>query len=179
MHHRYLPLAALLAIALPRTRAEAQHPQSREGFWFNIGLGVGSLGCSDCGGEREIGPTGGLALGGTLSNQWLLGAFSNGWSKTEDGVTITAGTLVVGARLYPSPSSGFFIVGGVGIGRIDVDLGEFGSAGETGTGALLGLGWDIRLASTVSLTPFWNGAAIKVSDGDANFGQLGIGITIH
>jgi hypothetical protein len=44
---------------------------------------------------------------------------------------------------------------------------------------MLGLGWDIALSSKVSLTPFWNGSAMSNSNVDANFGQLGIGITVH
>ena len=175
----FLLFASIALVLVTPFAANAQNAQTREGFWFNLGLGVGSLGCSDCGDERETGATGGLALGGTISKQWLVGGFSNGWTKTVDGVTITAGTLVLGARFYPSPTGGFFLVGGIGIGRLDVEVPGFGSVGETGTGALLGLGYDVRLASNVSMTPFWNGAAIKVSGGDANFGQLGIGITIH
>jgi len=30
------------------TSAAAQHPQTRDGFWFNGGLGYGSLGCDNC-----------------------------------------------------------------------------------------------------------------------------------
>jgi hypothetical protein len=115
-------------------------PHTREGFWFNIGLGAGSLGCSDCD-ERTSGLSGGLALGGTINQNWLLGAFSNGWTKSEDGVTLTA---------------------------------------DNGSGTLLGVGWDLRVGKTVSLTPFWNGIGMSFSDGgDANFGQIGIGLTIH
>jgi hypothetical protein len=72
-----------------------------------------------------------------------------------------------------------FLLGGLGVGRLDIEIDGFGSAGETGSGAILGLGWDIRVAPNVSLTPFWNGIGIKVTDGDANFGQIGIGLTIH
>lgn len=180
MPRRWLKHLALIALVLATpVVANAQNAQTRQGFWFNLGFGVGSLGCSDCGDARETGATGGLALGGTISNKWLLGGFSNGWTKTADGVTITAGTLVLGARFYPSATGGFFFVGGIGIGTLSIDIPGFGSVSETGTGALLGLGYDVRLASNVSLTPFWNGAAVKVSGGDANFGQLGIGITIH
>ena len=178
MKTRLAAMAALLAVSLVTAgEARAQNPQTRDGFWFNLGLGAGSLGCSDCG-ARESGPSGGIALGGTLNKQWLLGVFSNAWTKSVDGLTLTVGTVVAGVRFYPSESSGFFFLGGLGLGRLDVAAGGE-SAGENGSGALLGLGWDIRVASNVSLTPFWNGAAVKVSGGDANFGQIGIGFTIH
>ena len=177
--HRLVPRLTLLALAVVTSAASAQTTSDRQGFWFNIGIGAGSLGCNDCGGERTTAPSGGLALGGTVSRQLLIGAFSNGWAKSEDGVTITAGTLVLGVRFYPSESSGFFLLGGIGLGRIDLAISGFGSAGETGTGALLGLGWDIPISRSVSVTPFWNGIGIATANSDANFGQIGIGLTIH
>jgi hypothetical protein len=172
------PLLTLLLLAVTTPGIHAQQPPKREGFFFNIGLGAGSLGCSDCD-ERVTGLSGGIALGGALNPQWTLGAFSNGWAKSVDGVTLTAGTLVLGARFYPAVESGFFLLFGLGLGAVELAAPGFGSASETGTGALFGLGWDVRIAEGVSLTPFWNGAGIAFSDGDANFGQLGVGFTIH
>src|SRR5882724_7100172 len=49
----------------------------------------------------------------------------------------------------------------------------------TGVAALLGLGYDIRVGRAVSLTPYWNGFALSYSGGDANVGQIGLGITVH
>ena len=56
---------------------------------------------------------------------------------------------------------------------------DFGSETETGFGALLGLGWDIRVGKNVSLTPFWNGFSANTYDLDANVGQVGLGLTLH
>ena len=53
------------------------------------------------------------------------------------------------------------------------------SGSETGVGLVLGLGFDIRVGTNVSLTPFWNGYAVRSSDTNANVGQLGLGITVH
>lgn len=172
-------LALSLALAAIPHRADAQAPQTREGFWFNIGLGAGSLGCSECDDERVNGLSGGIALGGTINQNWILGAFSNGWTKSEDGVSLTAGTLVFGARFYPSVESGFFLLGGIGVGSVDLQAPGIGSLSETGSGVLLGLGWDIRIAPGTSLTPFWNGVAVGSDGGNVNFGQLGLGLTIH
>ncbi len=174
---RSLLLVLLASVALANN-ARAQNPSSREGFWFNIGLGSGSLGCSDCT-DRISGLSGGIALGGTVSKTLLIGVFSNGWSKSESGATLTAGTLVAGVRWYPSETNGFHFVGGLGLGSVDLQLSGFGSNRESGAGALLGLGYDIPLGSAASLTAFWNGAAVTFQDGDANFGQIGLGITIH
>jgi Outer membrane protein beta-barrel domain len=175
----FLMLVALLipAQTFAQTSPTA-NKNARNGFWFNVGAGYGSLGCSDCSG-REGGFSGGLALGGSITQKVLLGAFGNGWSKSEDGVTVSAGSLVAGVRFYPSRVGGFFLTGGLGVGTVEVEIASLGSASETGFAALLGLGYDFRVGSNVSLTPFWNGVGINYSGGDANFGQLGVGVTIH
>ena len=161
--------------------ASAQYPQKREGFWFNIGLGYGSLGCQDCVG-RDGGLSGGLALGGTINDRLLLGVSSNAWTKSEQGVTLTVSAVTAAIRFYPSSTGGFFLLGGLGLGRIDVGASGGGfslNASTTGTGALIGLGYDFRIGANVSLTPFWNGFAGNFDNGDANVGQIGLGLTIH
>jgi hypothetical protein len=148
--------------------------QMREGFWFNGALGYGSLGCDGCL-DRANGLSGGLVFGGRLSDKWLLGVGTTGWSReTVFGESLTVGTLDARVRFYPSLSSGFFITGGLGIGSISVD-----GDGELGSGAVVGLGWDVRVGRMVSLTPFWNGFAVRTSSADANVGQIGLGITLH
>jgi hypothetical protein len=116
----------------------------------------------------------------TVSSQrLLLGVGTTGWTKSEDGVTISAGTLAATARFYTSEMGGFFLLGGLGLGTVDVGVAGIGSASETGAGVILDLGYDFRIAPSVSLSPFWNGVGINHSQGDANFGQLGIGVTVH
>jgi hypothetical protein len=156
----------------------AQRAQTRDGFWLSVGAGWGSLGCRECDG-REGAFSGNIALGGTLSQRWLLGVSSNGWTKSESGATLTAATLTAAVRFYPSATGGFFLTGGLGIGTLDVAISGLGSDSEVGGGALLGLGYDIRIGRNLSLTPFWNGVGIDTGNADANFGQIGIGITVH
>jgi hypothetical protein len=152
----------------------APQRQIRDGFWFNGGFGYGSLGCDACL-DRANGLSGGLVFGGTLGDKWLLGVGTTGWSReTVFGESLTVGTLDARVRFYPSLSSGFFITGGLGIGSISVD-----GDGEFGAGAVVGLGWDVRVGRMVSLTPFWNGFAVRTSSTDANVGQIGLGITLH
>lgn len=177
MRTAWAVLTFLVGFALA-DQVQAQHPQTRQGFWFHGGLGYGSLGCEDCG-EREGGLSGGLALGGTVNNKLLLGAGTTGWTKSEDGVTLTAGTLTALLRFYPSAALGFYILAGLGLGSIDIAVGGLGDASETGAGAVLGLGYDIRIGRNVSLTPFWNGVGISTENADANYGQIGLGVTVH
>lgn len=178
-HASRLVLAAVVALSVSvSSSVSAQNSQTRQGFWFNGGLGYGSLGCENCG-SREGALSGGLAIGGTLSQKVLLGAGTNGWTKSENGGTLTVGTLTALIRFYPSATGGFFLVGGLGLGSIHAEVNGIGSDTETGVGALVGLGYDIRVGQNVSLTPYWNGFAASTSNADANVGQLGLGVTVH
>jgi hypothetical protein len=158
--------------------SNADNRQLRRGFWFSGGLGYGSLGCEDCG-SREGGLSGGLQLGGSLSQKVLLGGATSGWTKDEGGATLTVGTVVALVRFYPSSTGGFFLLGGLGLGTVYAKVDGFGDATETGAGALLGLGYDARIGQNVSLTPFWNGFAVSTSASEANVGQIGLAVTVH
>jgi hypothetical protein len=168
-------LGLACALAVP---AGAQDPQLRQNFWFNFGLGYGSLGCDDCD-ERTGSATGILALGGTLSQKVILGGGLAGWSKDEGAGKLTVANLVAILRFYPSATGGFFLTGGLGVGSIRIEIDNVGSDTEQGFGALLGLGYDIRVGKSVSITPFLNGFGVRSDDVDANVGQIGVGITVH
>jgi outer membrane protein with beta-barrel domain len=166
------------ALAVSAASAHAQHKQVRDGFWFSGGLGYGSLGCDNCG-SREGGVSGDISVGGTISPRFLLGVGAAGWSKSDQGARLTVSTLDARVRFYPSRTSGLFLTGGIGLGTVRGDFGGGFSATETGVGTILGLGWDIRVARNTSITPYWNGFAMKNSNTDANVGQAGLAITLH
>jgi hypothetical protein len=175
-------VAVAAALAVCADSAEAQRSRAhnsnlRDGFWFSGGLGYGSLGCDGCD-SREGSLSADLSVGGTLSQRWLIGVGSSAWSKTEQGVRLTVATLDARVRFYPSTTGGFFLTGGIGAGSMRGDVGGI-SATETGVGTILGLGWDIRVAKNASVTPYWNGFAMKNDNADANVGQAGIAITLH
>lgn len=117
MKRRVLVAAILMAGCIVEPVSAQVRPQTRDGFFVGFGLGWGSLGCSDCDGEREPGLSGYFKLGGTVSDQLLLGFESNGWYKEEDGVTLSQGNLSAVAYLYPAPASGFFLKGGLACRR--------------------------------------------------------------
>jgi hypothetical protein len=156
----------------------AQHPQAREGLWFNAGLGLGSLSCNGCDATLS-GLSGGLSLGGRINDRLLVGVGTTGYYKSENGSALSVGTLDARLRFYPVLTSGFFLTGGVGLGTITAGVVGFGTQTESGVGVVLGLGWDIPIRSNLSLTPFWNGVGVRTSDANASIGQLGLGITLH
>ena len=162
----------------PSQPASPRLPLERDGFWFNAGFGYGSLGCDTCFGERAHGGSGGISMGGTVSDRLLLGGGTTGWYRSEDGAWISASTFDFRVRFYPSRTSGFFLNGGIGLGSVSIGIGRT-AISETGVGAMLGLGWDVRVGRNVSLTPFWNGSGISTDTANVNFGQVGLGITVH
>jgi len=173
-----VPATSARAATAARVRAGGG-VAAREGFWINVGLGAGSMGCEGCD-DRVTGPSGNLALGGSLGGgQVLLGLFVNSWTKSEDGATLTTGTVTGGFRLYPSHSNGFFFTGGVGVGTVELDTNDFGSANDVGAGAMVGLGYDIRVGRAISVTPFVNGVGVSIEGNTANFVQAGLGVTWH
>jgi hypothetical protein len=180
-------LLILTALSLSVTTLDAQgiadsgsgKPQTREGFWIGFGLGAGSLGCDECSGERETAFSGNFKLGGTINPHFLLGAETNGWYKSENGVTIQYGNLSAVAYYYPSVTSGFYLKGGLGLASLSLDIDEFGSDSETGTGAVLGLGYDARVGRNFSLTPYVKFMGGSFDGGSANVVQYGLGFTWH
>jgi hypothetical protein len=92
---------------------------------------------------------------------------------------LTVSTLDARVRFYPSTTGGVFLTAGIGVGQVRGDFGGGFSATETGLGTVLGLGWDIRVAKNTSITPYWNGFAMKNNNTDANVGQAGIAVTLH
>ena len=150
----------LLFITLGSSAAWAQRPQTRQGFWIGVGFGGGSArgGCEGCDFNAGSGATGYLKLGATLSPRLLVGADVTSWvGKAEDAglgtADVTVGFVTAAVYWYPSPSSGLFLKGG---------LGYFALAGDANTGEdlesasaalVLGIGYDIRVARMLSLSP--------------------------
>ena len=169
----------------------AQHPQVRNGFWIGFGFGYGSSNVSCDGwpsGSRESGGAGFIKLGGTLNDKVLLGGEINAWTKSESGVTADLGNVSFAGYLYPQPKSGFFVKGGVGFAT--TRLHNSGTAEASGFGFVLGLGYDIRVGTNISITPVGN--FYFGSDGDLkesgttletgwkhNVYDFGLGITFH
>lgn len=195
-------LTATLTIAVLATPTVAQDsPAPREGFWFNVGLGVGSTGieCAACGStDRSSGFSGNLRLGGTINPQLLWGVGTNGWTKSEDGADGTIGALSGLLVFYPSQSTDFWMQGGLGVMRLTVDgydpsVGNL-TVSSTSFSVIFGVGYDIRIGSNSSISPFLNylhsaggsmtvealGTSVETDeDVNPNILQFGLGFSIH
>lgn len=173
-----LSAACLAVLTLFTGSLRAQGDPQRDGMWVSVGLGGGSLACDRCG-PRLSGLAGQLAVGGTVGGRWLIGVGTNGWTKSTAGATLTMNSLTAQARYYPTADARLFFLGGLGVGSLRLGLAQYGSPDATGASALLGLGYDIRLSHSTSLTAFWNAVAGSFDGSGANFGQLGLGLTHH
>ena len=162
---------ALLAILLATT-ANAQQAQTRQGFWIGGGLGYGSLGCEGC--DRVGAPSGYLKLGGTLRQNILIGVETNGWTKSEFGSRLTMGNVSGAVYWYPMTPNGLFVKGGAGYSVLDNSF-----SSTSGFGMLAGLGYDVRVAKNLSITPVANWFRGSFDGGAANVLQLGVGVTSH
>jgi hypothetical protein len=178
-------VALTLAAANPAD-ADAQNPQTRQGFFISFGVGGGSFGCEDCG-DRETGAAALIHLGGTLSPRLLLGADISGWSKSvEDSgggeARLTHANLTAALQFYPSAAGGFWLKGGIGTSTLRAEASGGGvtiSGDETGFGLTAGLGYDIRLGTNFSLTPYGSFSFGSIEGGSVNHAQLGLAATFH
>ncbi len=172
-------LASLLS--LPHTVSAQDNPQTREGFWIGLGLGWGSLGCSGCS-SRESSGAGVLKLGGTVNQQLLLGVESSAWTKEDSGVRLTHANVVFLGQFYPTAESGFFVQGGIGVSEFKASTSGSGisvSASDNGLGLTAGAGYDVRVGSNFSITPYGLYSWGNFDGGSADHFQLGAGVTWH
>jgi hypothetical protein len=153
-----LSVAAVFLLATP---VQAQRTANHEGFWISFGFGAGTAFGDDAfDGDSKFGGAGFLRMGGSPSQQLLIGGEIIGWGTDQDNVRIGRGALMFTAMYYPSPKGGFYLKGGAGFsGRTtewDIPVEGFTATikeehGGIGLGA--GLGYDIQLGRNFFLTP--------------------------
>jgi hypothetical protein len=169
-------LSALLTVLLATT-AFAQQAQTRQGFWIGGGLGYGSMGlsCDGCADTDRVGaPSGYLKLGTTIRQNILLGVETNAWTKSELGVRLTMANISGAVYWYPMATNGMFVKAGAGYSALDA-----GGGGTNGFGVLGGVGYDIRMTPSLSITPVANWFRGGFDGGSANVLQIGLGVTSH
>ncbi len=150
--------ALLLLAAAP---ASAQRTAVHQGYWISFGFGAGSAFGDDAfDGDSKFGGAGFLRMGGSPSQQLLIGGEMIGWGTDQDDVQIGRGALMFTALYYPSPKGGFYLKGGAGFaGRsaewtVQVDGFEATiKDDQAGIGLGVGLGYDIQLGGNFFLSP--------------------------
>src|SRR6476661_8474267 len=147
---------AAAAQEAPRGLVEV-HDSERAGFWGALGLGAGGEAFDLRDGLGYSGdlyrPTVSLRLGGTPNRYLRLGGEILGWIDDQGHRTESITSLLFITQLYPAPSTGLYLKGGLGLGRNQVDFDDGFGVGDTGFAGLLGAGWELRLGPRWYLNP--------------------------
>jgi hypothetical protein len=140
----------------PRGLVEV-HDSQRHGFWAGLGVGAGAeafdlrdgLGYS----ADLYRPTVSVRLGGTPSQYLRLGGEILGWIDDQGNRTESITSVLFISQFYPAPATGFYLKGGLGLGRNQVDFDNGFGVGDTGFAGLLGAGWEVRVGRRWYLNP--------------------------
>ena len=196
MNRLFLAAICLVCFVTPVT---AQHPNTRQGFWYGFGFGAGSgqVHCDICNDQTGTDLTASARAGGTLSPSWLLGAELDGWTNSQDVVTRRSWTASAVALWYPWPAKGAYVKGGLGVtgyhASDSVDV-----LTTTQPGALLGIGYEWRVGKNYSINPYityqhslagdltfkhtednTTTTAVVADDASVSSLQFGVGLVIH
>jgi hypothetical protein len=189
-----MPIVVLaLGACLAGPLAAQGLPNSRQGFWIGAGLGAGSVGadCSSCPADRSTGFSGYLRLGGTVSPSLLVGAETNGWTHSESGQDQGMGFGSAVLYWYPGSTGALYLKLGLG-GMSYKSTGGADEVTATAGAATVGIGYEFRVQSNLSIALFLNSMAsaparFKVNgqvaptseDIRLNLVQVGMGLTWH
>jgi hypothetical protein len=132
-------------------------PNTRQGFWIGFGVGPGSVGadCRYCTTERTTGPSGYLRLGGTVSQNILIGGETNGWAHNEGGLNESMGFASAVLYWYPSRTGALYLKIGLGGMSYREDDGVDETTATAGAGCV-GVGYEFRVRPNMSITLFLN-----------------------
>jgi hypothetical protein len=164
----------------------------RQGFWIGLGAAAGSAGmeCNGCGSDRQGGGSGYIRLGGTLSPHWLLGGEIDGWARSESGTDMVLANVAITASWYPSRTGGFFLKFGLG-GLAYAEEAGSNKLEVAGASGIVGIGFDLPIGRSLSLTPFlnsiasskskvkFNGTELPGIEANPNLVQFGLALSWH
>jgi hypothetical protein len=141
----------------PPGLVEVKDVGSRRGFWLGLGLGAGgeSYDLRTGAGYSEVlyQPTVSLRLGGTVSQKLRLGGEVLSWINEQGHAVESLSSALFVAQFYPVSRLGFYLKGGLGIGRNAIDFDDGFDVGDTGFAALIGTGYELRLSRRFYLNP--------------------------
>lgn len=162
-------LAALLVVCAAPLAAQGRRglvevdPSARGGFWASIGgaAGIEKVDLKDGFGYSNslTNPVLQLKIGGTINQNWRLGAESFFWfnSYTDQATAVpikeTVGHVALIAQYYPSRTAGFFIKAGPGIAFNTFSPQGFDSDTRAGLSLTGGLGYEVRVGRNVAIVP--------------------------
>lgn len=174
-----IALAAALALPTSQLAGQGYH---RQGFWFGGGLGGGSTTGEESG--DETGPALYFRAGGTLSRGFLMGGDLLGWYWKSGEEELLRSSLSLVAIFYPIPQANLLLRGTAGFAHGETSrpssiAGIFEIDNQDGVSLGLGVGYDIRLSQTLSLTPNVDLVAYNFGGFNSGLAVLTLGMTWH
>jgi len=170
---RLLLLLSVAAVAPPAAAGPARPPGPAFGLSAGLGRGVVDYTLFDTpfAGERGRGPALGLCAAREFDAQFALGVRGLAWKRAfantdgdDETWTCTLGAAVLAWR---PGGGGFFVRGGPGWGRAEVEF-DYGSVKVTGArsgpAALLACGWTGEIGRGVSAGPSIEVGAIRLEN---------------
>ena len=152
-------VVATLATSLYAGNAVAgAYPHDHHGFFIGFNLGAGTAQIKNDGesSDHEWGGAGNFRLGGAVKNNLLLGAEFTGWTKDDNGNTVSLSSILFAVTYYPT-DQGFYLRGGAGFGgshfSTDLPNGSTLSKDESGFAMALATGYEWRLTKKFALGP--------------------------
>jgi hypothetical protein len=140
----------------------------RRGFWLGLGVGAGgeSYDLQPGTGYSSVlyRPTISVRLGGTVSQHLRLGGEVLSWINENGPAVESLSSALFVAQFYPAASTGFYLKGGLGIGRNAVDFEDGYGTGDTGFAGLVGAGYELRLGRRIYLNPVVDFVGHRYSD---------------
>jgi hypothetical protein len=185
MRVRTFGIVLALALLAP-SAAQAQRTANHQGYWISFGLGGGWSFDDSFFSDTRAGGAAQLRMGGTPSQQLLIGGELIAWTASEENTEVSRGNGHLVVLYYPSPRGGLFLKGGIGAAGRTVETevmvgGQLAtiSEDEGGFGLGAGLGYDIQLARNFFLTPAVDFLYQGISDDNSTLLLLTVGATWH
>lgn len=179
--HRNALLALLATFALSTSAlGQGYH---RQGVWFGAGLGYGTTSGEDTG--NESGPAAYLRVGGTVSQDFLLGGEALGWYWSSGDEELLRTSLSLVMVFYPLRRADLILKGAAGFAHAEskrpspVGGGILEVVRHDGFAMSLGVAYDVRVATTLSITPGVEVVANNFDGFNLGLALLTVGVTWH
>jgi len=163
------------------------NPNRRSGVWASLGAGAGveSFNAFDGFGWSN-GLWGGVVYGKaglTVGQNLTVGGEGQLWIHEFPDYRRTLGSIMIIGQLYPVARGGFFLKGGAGWTRDDLRLYYTPQSPvqteQNGWGWVAGVGYDVRIAKDVSITPSFDFVDHYYDITEERMVNMGLAITFH
>jgi len=163
---QFTVLAILALLLLPQgldaqrrrgIRESSRADETRRGFWGLVGVGLGAQAYrfegDDGYGSVLYQPTAAFALGGTVNENFRVGAEGQAWINAMGGDVESMTSAMLIGQWYPISSAGIFLKGGAGIGRTGIDRADGTASADIGFATTLGVGAELRMGRHMFMVP--------------------------